>query len=184
MGRYKRRRDRWRSSRSSVIGGGERYMLFHTCCGLTRRDGSRQSSTDRPMGFIQQKVDNTYKCRQADWARARAICCCHRRHGSDHWTQEPELSAPPGPAGIDMHPSHHLPAAGDVCGIYGAAQADEIVRARNASALRLLPSGRRRMSPRCVCGCMRPPDLHLCAHTVAIRSLWQAMHRSWTGVSL
>jgi hypothetical protein len=92
-------------------------MLFHTCCGLTRRDGSRQSSTDRPMGFIQQKVDNTYKCRQADWARARAICCCHRRHGSDHWTQEPELSAPPGPAGIDMHPSHHLPAAGDVCSI-------------------------------------------------------------------
>ena len=39
------------------------------------------------------------------------------------------------------HPSHHLPAAGDVClWYYGAAQSDEIVRARNTSALRLLPS--------------------------------------------
>ena len=58
---------------------------------------------------------------------------------------------------------------------YGVAQADEIVRAQNASALRLLPSGRRRMSPGCVCGCIRPPDLHLLAHTVAIRSLWQCI---------
>ena len=98
------------------------------------------------------------------------------------WTQP--LNSPhrldPHASGIDMH-APQLPPSSRRRRLwyYGAAQADEIVRARKASALRMLPSGRRRMSPGCAV------RMHTTARPAPARAhrcdqVALAMHRSCT----
>lgn len=129
---------------------------------------SEQASTDRHIGFIPQKVlYTTTPGRQSGHVRAQAAAPAGLAVTSPP-SLNPLHSQDPH-ASTNTRPTHHLPAAGDVCGITAR---HRLTRSRKPGRCQL-PSSRHLEPPQWVCGRIRPPNLHLRMHSVAVSLLWQ-----------